>query len=569
MQDIRSLNFEPLRPVWPELANMGGYAEHYAHSDPESSLVKLRSFAERLVDHIYIKLQLARAPQSSFVDLLNNDSFKMAAPDLVLDKFHLLRKLGNRAAHGEGVHAADSVRCVREAWQLARWLHVTFLAGQPADFADFKEPPVEGIDSKAEIKRKAKALAQDNALKEERLKQALQELAELRVADKIVAEPGTQAETAPTAAALHQTKEIAAAVAKQLRFSEDNTRKWLIDRDLRMAGWDVSSGTASNSSVGQEVEVLNQTTISTKGYCDYVLWDDNGKPLAVVEAKKTSVDARVGQEQAKQYADGLEKMHGQRPMIFFTNGHDIWVWDDAGGYPPRAVYGFYSKDSLQYRVGFQRREKLRLMTVPQDPKIAGRLYQIEGITRVAERFSQCHRKALIVQATGTGKTRVAISLAKLLIDARWVKRVLFLCDRKELRKQAKNAFNDFVQEPIYVIGQKNDVGKLDARIYIGIYQGLINDYESFDVGFFDLIVADESHRSIYNLYGDLFKYFDALQVGLTATPIEMVSRSTCQLFGCEPPITRWIRRLPIATWCHFAWSRTPPGFCATASRRHI
>ena len=124
-------------------------------------------------------------------------------------------------------------------------------------------------------------------------------------------------------------------------------------------------------------------------------------------------------------------------------------------------------------------------------------------------------------------------MAKLLIEARWVKRVLFLCDRKELRKQAKNAFNDFVSEPIYVIGQENAVGKMDARIYIGIYQGLIHEYESFDVGFFDLIIADESHRSIYNLYGDLFKYFDALQIGLTATPVEMVSRSTCQLFGCD------------------------------------
>ena len=533
MQDIRSLNFEPLRPVWPELANMGGYAEHYANSDPEGSLVKLRSFAERVVDHIYIKLQLPRAAQSSFVDLLNNGGFKIVVPELVLDKLHLLRKVGNRAAHGEGLHAMDSIRCVREAWQLARWLHVTFLAGQPTDFADFKEPPAEGIDSKAEIKRKIKALTQESALKEERLKQALQELAELRAAEKMVADSAIQAETAPTEAALHETREVATAVAKQLRFSEDNTRKWLIDRDLRMAGWDVPLGTASNGSVGQEVEVLHQATVTTKGYCDYVLWDDNGKPLAVVEAKKTSVDARVGQEQARQYADGLEKMHGQRPMIFFTNGHDIWVWDDAGGYPPRAVYGFYSKDTLQYRVGFQRREKLDLLTVPQDPKIAGRLYQIESITRVAERFSQCHRKALIVQATGTGKTRVAISLAKLLIDARWAKRVLFLCDRKELRKQAKNAFNDFVQEPIYVIGQQNDVGKLDARIYIGIYQGLINDYESFDVGFFDFIVADESHRSIYNLYGDLFKYFDALQVGLTATPIEMVSRSTCKIFGCD------------------------------------
>lgn len=533
MQDIKSLNFEPLRAAYPELANMGGYAEHYAHSDPESALVKLRNFAERLVDRIYLKLKLERMPQSNFVDLLHNASFQTVAQPLVLDKLHLLRRLGNRGAHGEDVEATDAVRCVQEAWQLARWLHVTFLGGKVEDFDAFKQPPVEGIDSKAEFKRKAKALAEENSLKEERLRIALQELAELRAVDR-AAQPASAAFTPFTAQALEQTGQLSVATANQLRFTEDNTRKWLIDRDLRMAGWDVPKGTASNESVGQEVEVLHQATTTGKGRCDYVLWDDNGKPLAVVEAKKTLVDARAGQEQAKQYADALENKHGQRPMIFFTNGHDIWVWDDAGGYPPRSVYGFYSKDTLQYRIGFQRKEKLDLLKeVRPDANIAGYLHQIESITRVAERFTQRHRRALVVQATGTGKTRVAISLAKLLIDARWVKRVLFLCDRKELRKQAKNAFNDFVREPIYVIGQANDVGKMDARIYIGIYQGLINDYESFDVGFFDLIIADESHRSIYNLYGDLFKYFDALQVGLTATPVEMVSRSTCQLFGCD------------------------------------
>ena len=534
MQDLTSLNFEPLRAVYPELANMGGYAEHYAHSDPESALVKLRNFAERLVDRVYVKLKLERMPQSNFVDLLHNASFRAVAQPLVLDKLHLLRRLGNRGAHGEDVEAADAVRCVQEAWQLARWLHVTFLGGQVNDFTEFKQPPVEGIDSKAEFKRKAKALAEENNLKEARLRQALEELAALRAADRASAPAAAQQTVLPTEQELQQAGQASASAANQLRFSEDNTRKWLIDRDLRMAGWDVPPGTASNDSVGQEVEVPHQPTTTGKGYCDYVLWDDNGKPLAVVEAKKTQVDARAGQEQAKLYADALEKVHGQRPMIFYTNGHDIWVWDDAGGYPPRSVFGFFSKDTLQYRVGFQRREKLNLLTdVRPDANIAGRLYQIESITRVAERFSQRHRRALVVQATGTGKTRVAIALAKLLIDARWVKRVLFLCDRKELRKQAKNAFNDFVQEPIYVIGQANDVGKMDARIYIGIYQGLINDYEAFDVGFFDLIIADESHRSIYNLYGDLFKYFDAIQVGLTATPVEMVSRSTCRLFGCD------------------------------------
>ncbi|CAM3377170.1 DEAD/DEAH box helicase family protein [Paracidovorax anthurii] len=533
MQDIKSLNFEPLRAAYPELANMGGYAEHYAHTDPESALVKLRNFAERLVDRLYLKLKLERVPQSNFVDLLHNASFKAIAQPLVLDKLHLLRRLGNRGAHGEDVEAADAVRCVQEAWQLARWLHVTFLVGKVEDFPEFKQPPVEGIDSKAEFKRKAKALAEENSLKEERLKQALEELAALRAADRLAA-PATAASAPPTAEALQLVSQASAQAASQLRFTEDNTRKWLIDRDLRMAGWDVPPGTASNDSVGQEVEVPHQPTATGKGYCDYVLWDDNGKPLAVVEAKKTRVDARAGQEQAKLYADALEKLHDQRPMIFYTNGHDIWVWDDAAGYPPRSVFGFFSKDTLQYRVGFQRKEKLDLLKdVRPDPNIAGYLHQLESITRVAERFTQRHRRALVVQATGTGKTRVAIALSKLLIEARWVKRVLFLCDRKELRKQAKNAFNDFVLEPIYVIGQANDVGKMDARIYIGIYQGLINDYESFDVGFFDLIIADESHRSIYNLYGDLFKYFDAIQVGLTATPVEMVSRSTCRLFGCD------------------------------------
>lgn len=534
MKDIKSLNFEPLRAAYPELANMGGYAEHYAHTDPESALVKLRNFAERLVHRLYLTLKLERVPQSSFVDLLHSASFKAIAQPLVLDKLHLLRRLGNRGAHGEDVEAADAVRCVQEAWQLARWLHVTFLGGKVEDFAEFKQPPAEGIDSKAEFKRKAKALAEENSLKEARLKQALEELAALRADDRLASLTTVSTSTPPTGEELQLVSQASARAASQLRFTEDNTRKWLIDRDLRMAGWNVSGGMASNDLVGQEVEVPHQPTATGKGYCDYVLWDDNGKPLAVIEAKKTLVDARAGQEQAKLYADALEKMHGQRPMIFYTNGHDIWVWDDAGGYPPRSVFGFFSKDTLQYRVGFQRKEKLDLLQdVRPDPEIAGYLHQLESITRVAERFTQCHRRALVVQATGTGKTRVAIALAKLMIEARWVKRVLFLCDRKELRKQAKNAFNDFVQEPIYVIGQSNDVGKMDARIYIGIYQGLINDYESFDTGFFDLIIADESHRSIYNLYGDLFKYFDALQVGLTATPVEMVSRSTCRLFGCD------------------------------------
>lgn len=533
MQDLTSLNFEPLRTRLPDLANMAAHAEHYAHSDPQGALVKLRSFAERLVDHIYLKLRLPKAPNSKFADLLCNSSFESVVDRDPRDKLHLVRKLGNKAAHNEPVEAQDALRGVYESWQLARWFHVAFMGGKTDDFADFQAPKPEGIDSKAAIKRKAKELAEHNARIEARLKESLEELERLRESDRarLEANPALTAPLEPTATV--QFANASENTSKALHFSEDQTRRWLIDRDLRSAGWVVPPKGGSDEHVGQEIKVLHQGTATGEGYADYVLWDDNHKPLAVIEAKKAIVDVEVGRNQAKDYADGLEKMYGQRPMIFYTNGHDIYVWDDAAGYPPRKVYGFFSKDTLQYRVAFQRRERQDLLAVHPDHAIVDRLYQIESIKRVSERFASKHRKALIVQATGTGKTRVAIALTKLMIEAKWVKRVLFLCDRKELRKQARNAFNEFLKEPIYVIGQHNDIGKLDARIYIGIYQGLINDYESFDVGFFDLIVADESHRSVYNLYGDLFKYFDAIQVGLTATPVEMVSRSTCQLFGCD------------------------------------
>ena len=174
----------------------------------------------------------------------------------------------------------------------------------------------------------------------------------------------------------------------------------------------------------------NQPTETGAGFVDYVLWDDDGLPLAVVEAKRTSKDARIGKKQAKDYADALEKEHGQRPVMFYTNGHDIYIWDDVQGYPPRKIYGFYSKSSLQHLVKFQRVEKKPLSDVQIDTTITERRYQLETIARVHEIFEQKRRKALIVQATGTGKTRVSIALSKSLMDAKWAKRILFLCDRK-------------------------------------------------------------------------------------------------------------------------------------------
>jgi type I restriction enzyme R subunit len=406
---------------------------------------------------------------------------------------------------------------------LARWIYVTYANGTAAAIPAFVQP-AEETDSKGSIKREKKALLEQYAQQEVRMAAMLAELEQERAKREAVEKTVEQLTAEGT-----KGQKTALDV---LKFNEATTRKRLIDSQLADAGWNIGADGANTSEVTQEEKLEHQPTTTGFGYADYVLWDDNGLPLAVIEAKKTAESVEKGRTQARCYADGMEKMHGQRPVIFYTNGYDIEIWDDAQNYPPRKLYGYYSKDSLQYLVR-QRKEKQTLdSATPRKEILGNRLYQYESIKRTAEAFTLNKRKALIVQATGTGKTRVAIALADLLMKTGWVKRVLFLCDRKELRKQAKNNFNDYINAPIKVLTSKNSCDQ-DDRIFLATYPAMLNCYAQFDVGFFDLIIADESHRSIYNIYGDLFRYFDALQVGLTATPVEMISRSTCGLFGCD------------------------------------
>ena len=234
--------------------------------------------------------------------------------------------------------------------------------------------------------------------------------------------------------------------------------------------------------VVQEGRVSYQPTPSGIGRADYVLRDDNGKPLAVIEAKSVYKDAREGCKQAALYADGLEKMYGQRPVIFYTNGIDIWIWDDAQGYGPRKIYGFYSKDSLQYMVTFQRHNRRLLDEVEASPKIAARLYQLEALKQVCERFSNKHRKALIVQATGTGKTRVAISLTALLIRAGWLNASYF-CATAKSYATGQECLCDFLDEPLVVVGRDTAKDR-NKRIYLATYPAMMKVFETFDVGFF-------------------------------------------------------------------------------------
>jgi type I restriction enzyme R subunit len=526
---MKSLNFEFLRADSPELASLAGFAEQYAFADPPSALVKLRTFLEQLVEGIYDRLGLQRPVQPNLLDLLNESAFTSAVPEVVRTSMHAIRMNGNRAAHGGDGSTQTVLWLLQEAHKLGRWYYLTSTGKQVQDVPEYKAPTAEtvgGAPSKGQLQREKKAVLQKLAAQEAQMQKLLDDLAAARKeahAAKVTAEE------------LQARVQAAQRYASALDFTEAQTRRRLINSLLVAAGWDVGANGQGTQEVGQEVEVHHQPTQSGMGAADYVLWDDNDKPLAVVEAKKTAVDPEVGRTQAKCYADGLEQDHGQRPVIFYTNGFDIWMWDDAAGYTPRKLYGFYSKESLKtlmYQRGRQAQEPLT--GILPDKTIAGRLYQTEAVRRILDRFQNRYRKGLLVQATGTGKTRVAISICEALIRAGWANRILFLCDRRELRKQAHNAFKRFLpNEPrVYVTSQT--YRDREHRIYLATYPAMMKCFETFDVGFFDLIIADESHRSIYNRYRDLLRYFDALQVGLTATPrCDLISHNTYELFDCE------------------------------------
>ncbi len=530
----QSMSFEHIQKRWPQLHQLAAFAEEYAIDDPQSALVKLRCFAEQVVGYFYKELRLPVFPNSTIYDKLTSDDFTSVVPGLITDKLHAIRKSGNQAAHEGQVDQQQAIWILKESYFIASYLFMAYDNGKQADCPEFKVPeqkqPIN--QAEAEFVKKNKQLSQMLADNEARLKLALEELEASEKAQKQAQLEAAKLKQTINQAKVAEVKGLNKQITSSFNFSEDETRARIIDMDLRAAGWDVSLDESSTDEVGKEVDVTNQPTPTGNGRVDYVLWDDDGKPLAVIEAKAAKHSAEKGREQAKIYADALETQYGQRPVIFYSNGYDIRILDDAQGYNSRKLYGYYSKDSLQYLIK-QRSLKNDLNQTPIDIDVAGYDYQIETITRVSERFTDNHRKSLIVMATGTGKTRVSIALAKRLLDAGWAKRVLFLCDRKELRKQAGNAFNEHTNEPLYVVG-KSKKGLADsARVFVATYPGMMSIFQKYDVGYFDLIVADESHRSIYNIYGDIFKYFDALEIGLTATPVEMVSRSTCQLFGCD------------------------------------
>ena len=313
--------------------------------------------------------------------------------------------------------------------------------------------------------------------------------------------------------------------------TEDQTRIKLIDPLLKESGFPL------NKSQDREYEVTGMPNNQGIGFVDYVLWGDDGLPLAVVEAKRTIRNPKEGQQQAKLYADCLEKKFRRRPVIYYTNGYEHMFWDDSH-YPPRSVQGFHTKDELELLM--QRRSSLLTLsnaTINND--IVERPYQhlaIRSITESLEKYNQ--RRSLIVMATGSGKTRTIIALVDLLIKCNWVKRVLFLADRRALVKQASREFGKHLPNISVVNLLQNN--ESEGRIYVSTYQTILNQINKLDnqkrrfgIGFFDLVIVDEAHRSIYSKYKGIFNYFDSYLVGLTATPKDEIDRNTYSLFQQE------------------------------------
>lgn len=319
--------------------------------------------------------------------------------------------------------------------------------------------------------------------------------------------------------------------------TEAKTRKLYIDAYLKEAGWDVleTEHQAIAGKAGIEIEVKGMPNPTETGFCDYVLYGNDGKPLAVVEAKKTSVNAEVGRHQVELYGNCLKEQYGYVPILYYTNGYEIRCID--GLYPDaRTLSSFHTLKELERMI--QRRDRGNIADTRVNESIAGRPYQQIAIRNVCERFNKNFRRALLVMATGTGKTRVACALTELLQRNKWVKNVLFLADRTSLVGQAKRAFTKMLPDQTFCELSSSDPEKdFEARMMFSTYQTMINyvdgEKKKFGIGRFDLVIIDEAHRSVFNKYGAIFNYFDSLLVGLTATPRGEVEKSTYQLFACE------------------------------------
>lgn len=519
-------NFSFLEERFGEYYKLAVEAERNMFAAPRTSVMYARLTLEELIKWMYTydPTLINNQPEKQTLEgLMYHQPFKelIAPVPEMLNGLTAIRKNGNQAIHNKNdVALRYAHNSVNNLFEFAKWIYYTYVDSSvklPMSLDSSLIPRATGAEeSIASAKAMQSQLKNIKAETEKALQQKEDELERLR---NEIAQIKTGNEQKPVEAfTLNPT-------------TEAETRRVLIDVMLRETGWNL------NHTNDTEYEVSGMPNKTGIGYVDYVLWGNDGLPLAVVEAKNTLHDPRKGQHQAKLYADCLENRFGRRPIIFYTNGYDTWIWDDKL-YPPRKVSGFYTRDELEWTIAKRNRKPLIKAAVNKD--IAGRYYQEEALKRVADTFDRKHRKALLVMATGTGKTRTAIALVDMVMRQGWARRILFLADRNALVIQAKNNFVKLLPN-LSCADITKEKEKLDNRMIFSTYPTIVNKIDTekindllvYSPGHFDLIIIDEAHRSIYRKYQMIFNYFDALLLGLTATPKSDIDKNTYELFDLE------------------------------------
>lgn len=501
-------NFDFLKsdPQFATFSDVAISAEKILNIDAAASVLNCRRAMEFAVKWMYsVDKDLEMPYDTTLITLMSSEDFRDVVGNDIYRRMDFIRKVGNIAAHGgKKISMEQAKLCIENLYYFLDY--VAYCYGK-----DYKEGQF------------------DVSLLELTTEEALSFVTEKTVdLESLMAEnKALKDELTARRAEQQQTY-----VPKPLDLSEFKTRKIYIDTMLQEAGW------IENETWINEVELPGMPNKSEVGYADYVLYDDTHKPLAVVEAKRTCKDVAVGRQQAKLYADILEKQCGRRPVIFLTNGFETRI--DDGQYPERKVATIYSKRDLEKMFNL-RRMRTSLKNVMVDKNIAGRYYQEGAIKAVCKAFDEKNRrKALLVMATGSGKTRTVIALCKVLLEHGWVKNILFLADRTSLVTQAKRAFVNLLPD-LSVTNLCEEKDNFTAHCVFSTYQTMYNcidevkDEEGklFTSGHFDLLICDEAHRSIYNKYKDIFNYFDAPLVGLTATPKDEIDKNTYEIFELE------------------------------------
>lgn len=497
-------------------------AEKVYSSAPAMCAVGSRKALELAVKWVYSADRSMEMPyKDNLQSLIHEPTFRFALDSKTWGKLPYIIRLGNLAVHTErSVTASDALMSLRGLFEFIEWIDYCYGSNYEERHFDESLIPAEKVSVDTELVKKQESLLGEKDAEIEKLRKQIEEMSAEYTASK------------------EQHKEERSFEAEDL--SEFKTRKIYIDVDLKELGWKF---TGTDADVWEEYPVDGMEGIpGRQGFVDYVLFGKDGLPLALIEAKRTSMDPNVGKKQAMLYADCLERKFGRRPIMFNTNGFETYFWDDQSG-PQRLVSGLFSKNDLQ-KLTNRREERKVLKEIEIDDKITDRYYQKEAIRAVCDHVEQGFRKNLLVMATGTGKTRTASSLTDVLSRGGYVTNILFLADRTALVKQAKDDFKNYLPH-MSLCNLCSNKDERNARIVFSTYPTMLNAIDEckaddgvrlFTPAHFDLIIVDESHRSIFKKYKAIFDYFDALLVGLTATPKTDVDRNTYDFFEMESGI---------------------------------